>query len=89
MSMMTAPRKLVARAGLAVAGFALASCGADDLTKQELAGYTQAASAIVAVSKSQASDPVAVFVDGPTGYTFVWSADTGWKFVGPLGDEAH
>jgi hypothetical protein len=34
-------------------------------------------------------DPLAVFIDGPTGYTFIWTSDTGWKFVGQLSDEAH
>jgi hypothetical protein len=28
------------------------------------------------------ANPMAVFIDGPTGYTFAWNADTGWKFVG-------
>lgn len=32
-------------------------------------------------------DPLAVFVDGPTGYTFAWTGDAGWKFVGHIGDE--
>jgi hypothetical protein len=27
-------------------------------------------------------DPLAVFVDGPTGYTFAYTQDTGWTFVG-------
>lgn len=30
-----------------------------------------------------AEDPMSVFVDGPTGYVFVWSPDDAkWKFVG-------
>src|SRR5262249_38784288 len=28
--------------------------------------------------------PQTVFIDGPTGYTFVWVADGGWKFVGNI-----
>jgi hypothetical protein len=27
-------------------------------------------------------NPLAVFVDGPTGYTFAYTQDTGWTFVG-------
>jgi hypothetical protein len=33
-----------------------------------------------------ADDPLAVFVDGPTGYTFAWIRDAGWKFVGHVAD---
>jgi hypothetical protein len=29
-------------------------------------------------------DPLAVFVDGPTGYTFAYVQDTGWKFIGQV-----
>jgi hypothetical protein len=28
--------------------------------------------------------PLAVFVDGPTGFTYVYAADEGWKFVGQV-----
>jgi hypothetical protein len=31
---------------------------------------------------------MAVFIDGPTGYTFAWTAEGGWKFVGHLSDGA-
>ena len=34
-------------------------------------------------------DPMAVFIDGPTGYTFAWTNDGGWKFVGHIADEKH
>ena len=30
--------------------------------------------------------PMTVFIDGPTGYTYVWIRDQGWKFVGHLSD---
>jgi hypothetical protein len=33
-------------------------------------------------------EPLTVFVDGPTGYTFVWIRDAGWKFVGQLAGNA-
>jgi hypothetical protein len=26
--------------------------------------------------------PSVVLIDGPTGYAFVWTRDSGWKFVG-------
>lgn len=29
-------------------------------------------------------EPLTVFIDGPTGYTFVWVRDAGWKFVGQM-----
>ena len=29
-------------------------------------------------------EPLTVFIDGPTGYTFVWTPDGGWKFVGEM-----
>jgi hypothetical protein len=28
--------------------------------------------------------PPAVFIDGPTGYAFIWTHDSGWKFVGRI-----
>jgi hypothetical protein len=28
--------------------------------------------------------PLSVFIDGPTGYTFIYIQDAGWKFVGTL-----
>ncbi|CAB3805708.1 hypothetical protein LMG27177_05910 [Paraburkholderia fynbosensis] len=30
----------------------------------------------------QSGRPVSVFVDGPSGFTYVWSPDQGWRFVG-------
>ena len=33
--------------------------------------------------------PLTVFLDGPTGFTFVYVADEGWKFVGQLANPAH
>ena len=28
--------------------------------------------------------PMTVFIDGPTGFTYFWSKERGWKFVGRL-----
>ena len=33
--------------------------------------------------------PVTVFVDGPTGFTFMYVLDEGWKFVGRVADRAR
>jgi hypothetical protein len=33
------------------------------------------------------ADPLSVFIDGPTGYTFAWTGDGGWKFVGRVSGE--
>jgi len=30
--------------------------------------------------------PLTVFVDGPTGYTFIYLLDDGWRFVGQVAD---
>lgn len=38
---------------------------------------------------SAAEAPLAVFIDGPTGFTYVWIRDTGWKFVGRVADRKH
>ena len=33
------------------------------------------------------AQPLTVFIDGPTGYTFVWMPDHGWRFVGHIVDQ--
>ena len=35
---------------------------------------------------SAVDDPLTVFIDGPTGFTYVWMRDKGWKFVGRVAD---
>ena len=30
--------------------------------------------------------PLSVFIDGPTGFTYIWVAGRGWRFVGRLSD---
>lgn len=30
----------------------------------------------------QPENPMAVFIDGPTGYAFAWTSNGGWKFIG-------
>jgi hypothetical protein len=36
---------------------------------------------------SAVNQPLSVFIDGPTGYTYVWIRDKGWKFVGRITDQ--
>jgi hypothetical protein len=36
--------------------------------------------------KHALNGPQTVFIDGPTGYTFMWSPDTGWKFIGRIAE---
>jgi hypothetical protein len=36
-----------------------------------------------------AAHPLTVFIDGPTGFTYVWIRDQGWKFVGRIADRAQ
>ena len=31
-------------------------------------------------------EPLTVFIDGPSGFTYVWNRDEGWKFVGKVAD---
>jgi hypothetical protein len=35
---------------------------------------------------SASERPMTVFIDGPTGFTYVWMRDQGWKYVGRLSD---
>jgi hypothetical protein len=36
-----------------------------------------------------ATHPMTVFIDGPTGFTYVWIRDQGWKFVGRIADRGQ
>jgi hypothetical protein len=42
----------------------------------------QPISASHAASPAQPENPLAIFIDGPTGYAFAWTRDAGWKFIG-------
>jgi len=35
---------------------------------------------------SNVDEPLTVFIDGPSGFTFVYNQEGGWKFVGKLAD---
>jgi hypothetical protein len=44
----------------------------------------------VATSRPEESrgknEPMTVFIDGPTGFTYIWRQDQGWTFVGRITD---
>jgi len=33
-------------------------------------------------------EPLTVFIDGPSGFTFAWDREGGWKFVGKIADRS-
>ena len=33
-------------------------------------------------------EPLTVFIDGPSGFTFVWDREGRWKFVGKIANES-
>jgi len=39
-----------------------------------------------AEAMSNVDEPLTVFIDGPSGFTFVYNQEGGWKFVGKLAD---
>jgi hypothetical protein len=51
--------------------------------------FANVAAAPAGNSVALMSEPMTVFIDGPTGYTFAWSRDEGWKFIGHLVDETR
>lgn len=61
--------------------------------RSKSAGLTKAVLAHVGalpVGEQQALErPLTVFVDGPTGFTFMYVLDEGWKFVGRVADRAR
>jgi hypothetical protein len=44
-------------------------------------------SAAAAPSDGDASTSLTVFIDGPSGFTYVWNRDKGWTFIGKLVDD--
>lgn len=48
-----------------------------------------AAGAPPIVAQKTLERPLSVFVDGPTGFTYMYVLDEGWKFVGRVADHAH
>ncbi|HJS22606.1 MAG TPA: hypothetical protein VJ764_08095 [Steroidobacteraceae bacterium] len=61
-------------------------CGWKYLPSRAESGPTLGKLSLSPVAESRADtpieDPLAVFVDGPTGYTFAYIREAGWKFVG-------
>lgn len=49
--------------------------------------FSPIAEAQAATIAPPTENPTAVFVDGPSGYTFAWTSVGGWKYVGYLTDE--
>jgi hypothetical protein len=47
-------------------------------------GYMRVSETAPLSAATLSGEPHTVFIDGPTGYTFVWSRDRGWKFVGEV-----
>jgi len=41
-----------------------------------------------AVSPTPEGEPLTVFIDGPTGFTYVWDRAGGWTFVGKIADRS-
>lgn len=41
-----------------------------------------------AAADANAEASLTVFIDGPSGFTYVWNRDGGWKFIGKLVDDA-
>ena len=44
-------------------------------------------SAGAASSEGDANVSLSVFIDGPSGFTYVWNRDKGWTFIGKLVDD--
>ena len=40
-----------------------------------------------AAADADADASLTVFIDGPSGFTYVWNRDGGWKFIGKLVDD--
>jgi len=49
--------------------------------------FGSTASAPVAKETVMDEEPLTVFIDGPSGFTFVWDREGGWKFVGKISDK--
>ena len=52
-------------------------------------GYMRVSETAPLSAATPSGEPLTLFIDGPTGYTFVWSRDRGWKFVGEVAGAAH
>jgi hypothetical protein len=69
-------------------------CGWKYVSRDDASGPTLGKLSFSPVTESHAGtlpapgeDPLAVFIDGPTGYTFAYIPEAGWKFVGHVTSE--
>jgi hypothetical protein len=62
------------------------SSGGEDKLALQKRSFSSVASQTDATTAA-IDDPMAVFIDGPTGYTFAWIRDAGWKFIGHVTNE--
>ena len=60
-----------------------------DATGAQRAYVTVAATTTRSSEPLAGDDPLTVFVDGPTGYTFAWVPEGGWKFIGQITNPTH
>jgi hypothetical protein len=51
-------------------------------------GFQSTTSAPPAKDASPDDEPLTVFIDGPSGFTFVWDREGSWKFVGKIANES-
>ncbi|HSL69291.1 MAG TPA: hypothetical protein VK864_03575 [Longimicrobiales bacterium] len=61
----------------------------DDNSARSTRAVLPAARALPADEQPALERPLTVFVDGPTGYTFIYVFDEGWKFVGRIADRSR
>jgi hypothetical protein len=51
-------------------------------------GFQSTTSATPAQGATPDDEPLTVFIDGPSGFTFVWDREGKWKFVGKIANES-
>ncbi|HEX7043016.1 MAG TPA: hypothetical protein VF203_00240 [Burkholderiales bacterium] len=52
-------------------------------------GFTRVSSSQPQPEAVEVDRPMTVFIDGPTGYTYVWRLGDGWKFVGSVSERKY
>jgi hypothetical protein len=57
-----------------------------DASIEQTEGRVTPAAASQQKEDAVSNHPLTVFIDGPSGYTYVWIRDQGWKFVGHITD---
>ena len=67
-------------------------CGWQYLGQQSTKSIAMNAMQPISVSHAatdQPENPMAVFIDGPTGYAFAWTSEGGWKFIGHVDERKN